>query len=57
MIMQIYKGNKFIAVMTNATVIPRVGETIKISSKTAFKVTDVIWHISEERSWIEVQIK
>ena len=55
MMMQIYKGNKFIAGMTNVTVIPRVGETTKIS-KTAFKVIDVVWHILAERPLIEVQV-
>ena len=56
MLMQIYKENICVCTVTNAAIIPRLDETIKIY-KTTLKVKDVIWHISEEKTWIEIQVK
>ena len=56
MLMQIFKEDIFLCSVTNAVIIPRLDETIKIY-KTTLKVKDVIWHISEEKTWIEIQVK
>ena len=54
--MLIYEGDEFLYASHNVSMIPRIGDTIKIL-KCKCKVKDVIWHITPSCTWVEIQVQ
>ena len=51
----IMRGDKLFAVTHFASAIPRNGDTMLMDG-VKVKVKEVIWHVEETRTWVEVQI-
>lgn len=47
-------GSRMVAMIRNATLLPRKGDTMLVSG-TSVKVVEVVWHI-DNSSWVEVKI-
>ena len=51
----VYKGKKWLVKIKDATMVPRIGESMYVDDHT-YKVKDVIWNVSEVHTWIEIQV-
>lgn len=50
------KGQQLWASTINATIFPRVGDTVYLGG-VEVKVTDVIWHIETNKTWVDILIQ
>lgn len=51
----VYKGKQWLVKIQNATMIPRIGESMFIFGNI-YKVKDIVWYTSEVHPWIEIQV-
>ncbi len=53
--MKIYKRSDLLTIAINVTIIPKVGELVEISD-IIYEVKNIVWHMSDVGTWIEVQV-
>ena len=51
-----YKHGDSIMATMRATLIPRIGELICISTNNIYEVKNIVWHISECGTQVEIQV-